>query len=169
MSGLRTIAILFILFTVVSSGSVSGIRVADVEVATLSTVENVEKTVVEAYGAVFEAESVGADVSELLERLNTAGEYLALARMSLRTENIENAMGNASLSMEALDGLIEEAGFLRDKVIRESGERSWMAIGGSVVGVVAVICCSWMSWNWFKKRYHRRTLEMRPEVVEGES
>ena len=59
MSGLRAIAILFILFTVVSSGSVSGIRVADVEEVTLLTVENVEKTVVEAYGAVFEAESFG--------------------------------------------------------------------------------------------------------------
>ncbi len=169
MSGLRAIAILFILFTVVSSVSVSGIRVTDVEEAPLLAVENVEKTVVEAYVSVFEAESVGADVSELLDRLNTAGEYLALARMSLRTENIENVMSNASLSVEALDGIVEEAGFLRDRVIRESGERSWMAIGGFVVGVVAVISCSWISWNWFKKRYHRRTLEMMPEVVEGES
>ncbi len=158
MSGLRTIAVLFVLFTVVSSVSVLGIKAADVE-----------DTIVEAYGAVLEAEEAGADVSALLERLDVAGEYLVLARMSLRTGNMEGAAGNASLSVVALDGLVEDAGVLREEAVRESGERSWMAIGGSVGGVAAVVCGGWLSWSWFKKRYYKQALEMRPEVIEDAS
>lgn len=169
LSGLRAIAVLFVLFTVVSSVSVLGIKAMDVEDVVSSSVESVEDTVVGAYGAVLEAESVGADVSGLLDRLNVAGEYWALARMSLRMGNMEEAAGNASLSVEALDGLVEEAWVLRDRVIRESGERSWLAIGGSIVGLVTVVCGGWLSWSWFKKRYNEQALEMRPEVVEDAS
>ena len=154
VSGLRAIAVLFILFTVVSSVSVLSIKAADVE-----------DTIVEAYGAVLEAEEAGADVSALLDTLDMAGEYWALARMSLRTGNMEGAAGNATLSVEALDGLVEDAGVLRDKAIMDSGERSWMAIGGSIGGVAAVVCGGWLSWSWFKKRYNERALKMRPEVV----
>ena len=154
VSRLRIIAVLFILFTVVSNVSVLGVKTADVE-----------DTIVEAYGAVLEAEEAGADVSALLDRLDMAGEYWALARMSLRTGNMEGAAGNATLSVEALDELVEDAGVLRDKAIMESGERSWMAIGGSIGGVAAVVCGGWLSWNWFKKRYNERALKMRPEVV----
>ena len=62
-----------------------------------------------------------------------------------------------------------DAGVLRDRAVGESGERSWMAVGGSVVGVIVVVCGCWRGWRLFKKRYYERALEMRPEVVEGES
>ena len=169
MAGVRVIAALFVLFTFVSSVSALGIKAASVEESTLSAVEGVEETVADAYGAVLEAERAGADVSGLLNRLNEAGGYLALARMCLRTGNLEGAVGNASLSVQALDGLADDADVLREEAVKESGERAWMAIGGSAVGVVAVVCGGWLGWRWFKKRYYERTLEMGPEVVEGES
>jgi hypothetical protein len=169
VSGLRIFTVMFVLLTVISSVSVFGIRVADVEDVDLSTVAGAEETVIEAYEAVLEAETVGADVSGLLDRLDAAGAYLALARMCSRTGNMEGALGNASLSGEALDRLVQEAWSLRDKAVREAGERFWMAIGGSVVGVAMVICGGWLGWRWFKKRYSHRSLELKPEVVEGES
>jgi hypothetical protein len=169
VSGLRVFTVIFVLFTVIPSVSVFGIRVADAEDISLSTVEGAEETVIEAYEAVLEAETVGADVSGLLDRLDIAGAYLALARMCSRTGNIEGAMDNARLSVEALDGLVEEAWSLRDKAVRKAGERFWMAIGGSVVGVAVVVCGGWFGWGWFKTRYSQRSLEMKSEVIEGES
>lgn len=160
---------MFVLFTVVSSVSVVAIRVADVKDVALSAVEGAEETVIAAYEAVLEAETVGADVSGLLDRLDAAGVYLALARMCSRTGNMEGVAGNASLSVEALDGLVEEAWSLRNKAVIEAGERFWMAISGSVVGMATVVCGGWLGWRWFKKRYSQRSLEMKPEVVEGES
>jgi VIT1/CCC1 family predicted Fe2+/Mn2+ transporter len=141
----------------------------DVEEMTLSVVEGVEETVVEVYEVILEAERAGVDVSGLLHRLDVAGEYLTLARMCLRTGNLEGAARNASLSEEALDGLVEDAGVLRERAVKESDERFWMAIGGSVVGVVTVVCGGWLGWSWFKRWYYRRALEMKPEVVEYES
>jgi hypothetical protein len=155
VSGLRAIAVLFVLFTVVSSVSVLGVQAADVEEVISPSVGGVEETVVEAYRAVLEAEEAGADVSGLLDRLDVAGEYLALAKMCMRTGNLEGAAGNASLSVEALDGLMDDAEVLRDRAMRESDERFRMAIGGSAIGIVVVMGGCWLGWRWFKKRYKR--------------
>ena len=132
-------------------------------------VEDIEETVVEIYEVLLEAEKAGVNISGLLDRLDVAGEYLTLARMCLKTGNLADAARNAGLSVEALDGLMDDASVLRDKAIQESGERFWMTIGGSVVGVATVVCSGWLSWSWFKRWYHRRALEMTPEVVEYES
>jgi hypothetical protein len=158
ISGLRAFAILFILFTLGFSASVSGIKASDVE-----------DGIVAAYKAVLEAEEAGADVSALLERLNVAGEYWALALVCLRTGDVECTAGNTELSVEALDGLVEDAEVLREEATRKSVEHMWIALGGSIGGVVAVVCGGWLGWKWFKQRYHRRALAMKPEVVEAES
>ena len=158
MSCLRIISVLFALSIILSPVSVLGINAVEVEEA-----------VFEVYGAVLDAEAAGADVSGLIDRLNIAGGYLALAKMSLRIENLEGAAGNASLCIEGLEGIVEDAGILKDTVVRELDEYSRMAIIGSEYGVVTVIVCSLLGWYWFKKRYYKRVLEMRPGVVEGES
>lgn len=169
MSGLRFIGVLFVLSVILSSVSVLGIKAADVEIMALLSVVEVEEAVFEGYGAVLDAEEAGADVSGLLDRLNIAGEYLALAKMCMRIGNLESAVGNASLSVEGLEGIVEDAKILKDRSIKEADEHFSFTITASVVGVTAVLCCSWLGWNWFKKRYYERALKMRPEVVEGES
>lgn len=168
-SGLRVIAVLLILFVLVSSGFVLNIEALSAEDVAVSAVNGAEQAVTRTYRAVLEAESAGADVSGLLERLDVAARYLALARICLRIGDFDGAVGNASFCVETLDRIVDDAGVLRDRAVRELGERSWMAIGGSIVGVVAVVCVGFLGWNLFKKRYYERTLKMKPEVVDGES
>ncbi|MFQ6063888.1 MAG: hypothetical protein ACE5L6_00255 [Candidatus Bathyarchaeia archaeon] len=168
VSGLRGGVVLLLLFVLLWSGFVFGVGAVDEEGA-VSAVEGAEGNVVEAYGVVLEAEKAGANVSSLLDRLDVAAEYLAVAWMCLRLGDSDGAVGNASLCVEALDGIAGDAAVLREKAIKERGERNWITISGSVVGVVLVLCGSWFGWASFKKRYYRRVLEMKPEVAEGES
>jgi hypothetical protein len=166
MSGLRRVAVLVVLCVLVSSVFVLGVPVSGVEGEAVSAVEGAEAAVAEAFGAVWEAEGAGGNVSGLLDRLDVAADYLATARMCLRAGDSEGAVGNASLCVEALEGLVDDAVVLRASVVAESGQRFWMAISGSVVGVVAVVCGSFFGWRWFKKRYYARALTMKPEVAE---
>lgn len=169
MSGLRVVTFWLVLLALVSSVFMLGVLASDVDDEAVSAVVGAEQAVAEAYGAVLEAEEAGADVSGLLDQLDVAGKHLALARMCLGVGDFDGAVENADLCVEALEGIVWDAVFLRREAVRESGERSWMAIGGSVVGVVVVTAGCWFGWGFFKKRYYRRVLNRRPEVLKGES
>jgi len=95
--------------------------------------------------------------------------YLAFAKMSLKIEDFDGAVGNASFCVEALDEILDDAEVLKDEATKDLSEASLMAISGSVVGVVLVVCISFFGWRFFKVRYYERVLKMKPEVVKGES
>ena len=169
MSGLRLVAILCVLFVLVSSVFVLGVAASDVGDEAVSAVEEAEEAVVDAYAAVLEAEGAGGNVSGLLDRLDVAAGYLAIASMSLRREDLEGAVGNASLCIESLEGLMGDAEALRDRAARASGQRFCMTISGSMVGVVVVVSGSFLGWNWFKKRHYKWALKRKPELVKDET
>ena len=155
MNGLQRTTFLLIVTFLVFPVHVCFAMAADVGVAALSQVEGAEEAVSEAYLAVRETEREGADVSGLLERLNLSGGYLAAARLCLRLGNLEGAVGNASLCVQSLEGLVEDAEALKDTAIKETGEHFWMAIGGSAVGIGVVVGGCWLGWRWFQERYKR--------------
>jgi hypothetical protein len=169
VSGLRAFLGWVVLFVLVSSVFVLGVVAVDGKDEAVSAVDGAAEAVAEAYSAVWEAERAGANVSWLLTRLDGAGAYLALARMCLRMGDFEAAVDNAVFCIGALDGVVEDAGALRDRAVEEGGARSGMTISMSVVAVLTVAATCWLGWNLFKERYHRRALEMRPEVIESES
>lgn len=167
--GLRIIPVLFVLFVLLSSAVVGRVDAPDAENIAVSVVEEAEQAAASAYLAVLEAENVGADVSELLRRLDSAALYLASARMSLRIGDFDGAIGNASFCVEALDEILGDAEVLKDKAAKDLNEYSLIAISGSIVGVVLVLCVSFFGWRFFKVRYYERVLKTKPEVVESES
>ena len=169
LSGLRFISVLFCLSIVFSSALALNITAVNLDLMAFSSLTNVEETVFKTYSIVLAAEAAGANVSVLWDRLNFAGEYLALAKMSLRIGNLESAETNTRLSVESLEGIVKEAEVLKATAVRELSEHSQIVIVGSVIGIVTIILCSILGWNWFKKRYYARVLKMRPEVVDGES
>lgn len=107
---------------------------------------NTEEISASAYEAILEAEQAGANVSSLLDRLNLGGENLA---------DIED------LRSEAL-ALRDEA-----KSLRETN--FVVTVVGSVVSMVIVVVSCFFAWHVFRRRYLRRVLGSRPEVVSGES
>jgi hypothetical protein len=155
VDGLRQTIFLFLVISIVSFINVQSVMTEDVGEIALIQVEAAEDAVSEAYRAVLEAGRAGADVSELLDSLNLCGEYLAAARLSLRKGALDSAVGNASLCVQSLDGLVADAETQKEMAIKRAGERFRMAIGESATGIGVVVGGSWLGWRWFKKRYTR--------------
>jgi len=142
---------------------------ADGEDVVVSAIDRAEESVVSAYEAVLDAEEVGADVSELLDRLNVAGEYLAEARVCLGLGDFDEAVRLADLCYDVVEGVEGEAFGLESEAHALGVTDSVVRMVGSMVGVVVVVFLGFVFWRVFKRRYSKRVLGMRSEVVSGES
>lgn len=169
VSGLRVIAVLFVLFALVSSVFVSCIKGSGVEDGALSAIESAELAVDVAYEAVLEAEGVGANVSGLLDELNDGAEALSKAYMSNRVGNFDDAVYFADLCGDLVGGIEAEANELRDVAVAERKQCLLLNTLGSVLAVFCIFYGAFYGWRFFKSRYHRRVLKMKPEVVSNES
>jgi hypothetical protein len=136
--------------------------------ATLALTE-AEEALVSAHEAVLEAEQAGANVSGLLNKLNHGAEYLAEAYVWYRLGVSENAGHFAGLCSDVVGGMSSEAVELRDDAKRLEEADFVVNMIGSVVGVIGVFVSCSIVWLVFRRRYRRRVLGLRPEVVSGES
>jgi len=155
---------LFLLLTV----SISWVSAVDEDVVALDIAE-AEEVLGSAYGAVLEAEEAGANVSGLFVRLNVADQYLAEAYVWYRLGVYENATRFAGLCSEVVGDMRGEAFGLKSKahglwVLDVLVRMIW-----SVGGVIVVVFLGFVVWRVFRRRYHKRVLGLRPEVVSGES
>jgi len=169
VSGLRAVAVLFVLFAFVSSTFVLGTMALDVEDVASSTIESAELAVDVAYDAVLEAEGAGANVSGLLNELNDGAEALSKAYISNRVGNFDDAVYFADLCSDLVAGMEAEANELREVAIIDRNQGLLLTSFGSVLAVVCVFCGGFFGWRFFKSRYHRRVLKMKPEVASNES
>jgi hypothetical protein len=128
-----------------------------------------EAALVSTYGTVLEAEETGANVSSLLDKLNVGGEYLAAAYNWYRLGVFENASAYANLCRGVVSGVSSEAVELKDKAEVLMREGFLVTVFGSAVGAGIILVVGFVVWRVFRRRYFRRTLELKPEVVSDES
>jgi hypothetical protein len=153
--------LLFILFlTLMPSTSAS----SNQETAIFS-ISEADYSMAQAHEAVLDAEEVGADVSGLLDRLDVAGEYLAGAHIWYRLGNFENATRFAGLCFYVVEEVRSEAYRLTEEAYGLWVAGLFVRIVGSFVGVVVVVLLSYVVWRAFKRRYQRRILGLKLEVV----
>jgi len=168
MPNLRLLLIFLVLSAFMSSPFVLGTH-ASSQVVAASAVSRAEEVLASAYEAVLEAEGAGANVSVLVARLNEAGDLLAQAQVLYRLEDFEGAARFADLCGEIGEEVRIKALELRDLAVEEASQRFTWTMIGSIVGVVVILCLSFLGWRAFKRRYFRRVLGMRPEVGSDES
>jgi hypothetical protein len=164
---------LLVIFLVISVFVVSSIFVfkafASSEDAASLAISQAEQVLASAFEAVLEAERAGANVSGLLVMLNDAGVFLAKAQVAYRLGDFEEAVGFADLCYEIGEGVKGKAGELRVEAYGPRVIGFWLTMAGSLVGVVAVGVGSVWGWRFFKRRYYRHVLRMKPEVSSDES
>ncbi len=148
---------------------VSGVFGVDGEDVAVSAVDRAEAAVASAYEAVLDAEEAGADVSGLLVRLNVAGGYLAEAHVWFGLGDFDEAVRFADLCYDAVEDVSGEAFELRNEAHGLWATDFVVRMVGSMVGVVVVVFLGFVVWRVFKRRYRRRVLGLRPEVVKVES
>jgi len=169
VSSLRVIAALFVLYAFVSSVFVLGTMALDVEDVALSAIEGAELAVDLAFEAVLEAEGAGANVSGLLDELNDGAEALSKAYISNRVGNFDDAVYFADLCGDLVGSVEAEANELRDVAVVDRNHRLLLSTLGSVLALVCIFYGGFFGWRFFKSRYHRRVLQMKPEVASNES
>jgi len=134
-----------------------------------ATISRVESRIDLAYVSVLEAEGAGANVSSLLFRLNNASILLSNARMQYRRGNFSEAVKFANQCFSSLDGIENEANELRDSAVIERKQRMLISFVGSAFAIGAVFYAGFFGWRFFKEKYYRRVLEMKPEVQVNDS
>ena len=168
MSTLKALLILLVLFAFVPPISVLKVYASSQDVA-VSAISQAEEVLASAYEVVLEAEQAGADVSDLLARLNVAGEYLASSHVWYELGDYTNATRFANLCYDVGEEVRNGAYALKNKAYGLWATGLVVRMTVSIVGVVVIVFLSFVGWRAFKRRYHKRVLRMKPEVVSGES
>jgi len=130
------------------------------------SISEAEQSMVQTYEAVLDAEKAGANVSNLLARLNNATGLLSEAHIAFEAHNFEDATRFADLASEVAWKVGSEAERLEVEANDANANRlQWFTIG-SVLGVSIVISASLLGYRYFKRRYYRRLLKTRPRVAQ---
>jgi len=154
-SNLKYLLILAVLFLFLLPVFISRVDASSEETAALA-ITQAEETVGSAYEAVLEAERDRANVSELLDRLNVAGEHLAEAHMLYRLGNFDVVVHSANLSSEIGEEVRNRAEKLKTQAYESRIIGLLIRIISSIVGIVAVVFGTFITWRVFKRRYFHK-------------
>jgi predicted S18 family serine protease len=134
-----------------------------------AAINRAESKVILAYKSALEAEKDGVDISSLLVKLNDSSLLLSEAQMQYRLGNFSEATYFANQCYDSLYGIETEAEGLRDYAAVARKQGMLISVIGSSLGICAIYFGSLIGWRFFNTRYHKRVLEMKPEVQANDS
>ena len=123
-----------------------------------------ERDLGSAYAVVAEAEGAGADVSVLLNKLGSAGDFLSEAYVAFRAGDYGNASLFAMECNHAVEGVAGDAARLKADAERAHSDRLLLTATASGVGLVLLLVFGFFGWRFLKRWYSRRVLDMKPEM-----
>lgn len=100
---------------------------------------------------VLNAENAGANVTELMSRLNAAGTFLAEAENNYRSGNIANVTIQAENSRLIAEKVSIDALTLLEISLVASQNSYWSTLAFSVIGSVVFVVCLLFVWRRFKQ------------------
>jgi hypothetical protein len=118
-----------------------------------------------AFEAVLEAERAGANVSDLIVKLDGAGGLLAEAENAYRVGNFSEAISKADKCSMLADGIMGEALSLKSSALADAQRAILQTLTISCVGGVAFLAVLFFVWGWFKRAYAEKLMRMKPEVA----
>ncbi len=122
----------------------------------------------QAFNAVLDAEKVGANVTDLLTRINTAQGILAQAENSYRSGDTNTAATQANTVLLIAHQVTTAAQNAKQEAIMSNQNNYWFTIAFSVVGMIMFLEVLVLFWLWFKRRYIKNLSEAKPELVSNE-
>jgi hypothetical protein len=132
-----------------------------------SAIGQAERDLGSAYAMVAEAEGTGADVSAMLNKLGSAGDFLSGAYAALRMGDYADASALAMECSSAVKGVADDAARLKTDAEAARSNRLFFAVVGSSVGLVLLVVFGFLGWKLLKQRYLRQALDMKPQVEEA--
>jgi hypothetical protein len=129
-------------------------------------IRQAERDLTAAYVKVAEAAGVGADVSVLLNELNSAGTYLSRANAAFKAGDYDSASVLAADCSNSVKGVASEAENLESYAQGVRSNTIFSAVFVSVFGVVFVIFLGFVGWEFLKRRHFRGILDKKPKLVD---
>ena len=117
-----------------------------------------------AYALVVEAEGVGANVSELLSRLDATLGLLSRAYSEFGSGDYDNASVLAFECRLAVEGVAGDAAALKADLERARNDKLIFSAAWSGVGLVLVFVFGFLGWRSLKRWYFRMVLKKKPQV-----
>ena len=122
-----------------------------------TAVEAAESEVLSCYGAAFEAEKAGANVSVLLSTLDEACWSLSKAKLAYGEGNFDSAFSFANECQSRLNGFVDQAASLRSSA-EQAGYLDFMVnFVGSGVSAICVVIGGYVLWIFLKRREEVRS------------
>jgi hypothetical protein len=117
-----------------------------------------------AYVAVAEADMAGANVSMLLDILDSAAASLSEANLAYRVGDYESAFSSAMACSNAVGGVVDDV--VRLKVNAEIAHNAEVILTAfnSGIGIGVLLVCAFFGWRFLKRWYFKRILDMKPKV-----
>src|SRR5665647_283075 len=122
----------------------------------------------QAFNAVLDAETAGANVTELLVQINTAQTILAQAENSYRTGDTNTAATKADSVLPIAQQVTNEAQDAKQTALISSQNAFSSTIILTIVGIFVFVLVLFLVWRRFKQNYIERLSEAKPELVSNE-
>jgi hypothetical protein len=119
-----------------------------------------------AYLGIRELEEAGGNISSILHKLDSSAELLANAFNAYHVGDYDEAYRLGNASYQALEGVGTETSRLKAQAQQDYNDRLFMTASLSSVVLSVFFVVSLFVWRFIKKRYFRKVLEMKPEVVD---
>lgn len=127
-------------------------------------IDQAEHDLGSALAVVAEAESAGADVSVLLNKLESASGFLSDAYVAFRAGDYGNASLFAVDCSRVVEGVAGDATHLKEDAEIARSDRLLLTVTETGVGLVLLLVLGFFGWSFLKRQYSKRVLDMKPVV-----
>ncbi|MCW4005732.1 MAG: hypothetical protein NWF04_03940 [Candidatus Bathyarchaeota archaeon] len=152
MSHRRSIVLLSVLL--VCSISFSGLHVSVAQID--SDLLDANTAVEQAFVAVADAKSAGANITLLMDKLNLAAAFLSQAEMGYRIGDLNLATNMADNAMVAAQEVLIDAQSLKEEAAVSSQNTFWTTIIVAIISCAVFVAGLFLLWREFKQDYLKR-------------
>jgi hypothetical protein len=133
----------------------------------ISELQTANKALGQAFNSVLEAEKVGGNVTELMIKLNTAGDLLAEAQNALNNGSMANLTSDLENVRQISNQVNYDALNLKNVSLVKSQNSLWLTLSFSAIGAVVFGVSLLIVWRRFKRTFITKLLGSKPEVTEN--
>lgn len=119
----------------------------------------------QAFTSVSSAESAGANVTSLVDRLNVAANLLAQAENAYRTGNNITAIADSAAVLPITQQVTSAAQAAKQTALSSNQNEFWKAIVIAISAIACFVLILFLIWRTFKKSYISRLMKSTPEAT----
>ena len=131
----------------------------------LAKVAEADNAVRQAFVAILEAEEAGANVSDLIVKLQGAGTFLAGAEIAYTNGDANGAAAKAESALSIAESVKPEALSLKSSALADAQTAFRQTLIFSFAGAAAFLAVLVFAWILLKRVHVKKMLKMKPEVT----